>query len=172
MPIIGLLVGFETTHCQVLTFNFIFWVISFYSRSFYEITRNRSFLLLVSSIYANAISFISPRYDNQKNLKDELRLIQSYIPINIDIDFKDLANELVLDLQLSEDLKIKAIRFKIEKDERFNYWKGKIANDPYGRLIIVFNDDSIAIELTTGDKHFWLLQRPSGYNLVESSLAP
>jgi hypothetical protein len=125
-------------------------------------------LTLLVGINAFAIDFISPDLANTKSLKDELMFIQKSHPIKFDYDFKNIESELVLDLAITNEIKVKAIKTKFYKERGYSYWYGKITNDPFGKIIIVFKGDSVAIELTTGGAHYWLLQRGSSYHLVQS----
>tara|TARA_Y100000385_G_scaffold279056_1_gene328190 strand:+ start:466 stop:1119 length:654 start_codon:yes stop_codon:yes gene_type:complete len=125
-------------------------------------------VLLLFVFKAQASLFITPDSTNSKFLASESRFLIDSIPVKFEFNHQDINDKLVLDLKLTKEIQVKAIRFKIEKQSPYTIWTGKISNDLYGKLIIVYNKDSLAIELTAGGNHYWLLQREDGYHLVQS----
>lgn len=124
--------------------------------------------MMLCIINAHAELFITPDVSITKSMNDETRFIVKDLPIQFEFNHQDIDNQLVLDIQLTDEIKVKAIRFKIEHQGVYTIWTGRITNDPYGKLIIVYNKESIAIELTTGGNHYWLMQKDDGYHLVQS----
>lgn len=119
------------------------------------------FLLSLLALYSvSSLAFISP---SSLEIGISTNAFKEVLPIEIDRSL-DLQKEDKISLHLKSDLKITAIKKRADH----NLWIGKVANDPYGKVVIRSKSNSFSVSIFTGAKQYWSIKKNNRYYLIHS----